>query len=233
MSNQSSSATPPTDSANTHVVILLDRSGSMSAIATDVIGGVNQLIKEQRENGSDARMTLIQFDSQDPQEVVVWGAPVAEIVDLNGSTFQPRGSTPLLDATGLAIGRTMVDQQARLATGLPKEDIIFVTVTDGEENCSREYTLKQVRELVESRTTEGWSFIYLSAGLDAYHDAAQMGFTVGNTMAFSADGANTGVMFKTASRGLRELRDKKRRGVHESEMDFFASGKDAETERDK
>jgi len=65
----------------THIYILLDRSGSMSSIANDVIGGFNQYMKQQKENGPDAKVTLVQFDSQDPQEVVVASAPIVEITD--------------------------------------------------------------------------------------------------------------------------------------------------------
>ena len=68
----------------THIYILLDRSGSMSSIANDVIGGFNQMIKDQKANGPDAKVTLVQFDSQDTQAVIVAGAPIAEITDLTG-----------------------------------------------------------------------------------------------------------------------------------------------------
>ena len=110
----------------THNYILLDRSGSMSSIANDVIGGFNHLIKEQKANGPDAKVTLVEFDSQDPQHVVVAGAPISEITDLTSETYIPRGGTPLLDATGLLIGRVRVEAAAREATGLPKEDILFI-----------------------------------------------------------------------------------------------------------
>ena len=230
MTSDAPNQTPSSDAvaAPTHVVILLDRSGSMASIANDVIGGVNTLFSEQRANGSDARISLIQFDTQDPQDVIAWGAPVAEIADLDGRTFQPRGGTPLLDATGLAIGRVMVDQQSRIATGLQAEDIIFITVTDGEENSSNEYTLDRVKELIEARKAEGWTFTYLSAGLDAYADAAQLGIDVGNTISFVPNSKNATLLFSVASRGIGELRDKKRRGVRGAETDFFASGKDTE-----
>jgi Mg-chelatase subunit ChlD len=124
----------------------------MAPITNDVIGGFNAFIDEQIRNGADARMSIVQFDSQDPQDVTVWGAPLPEITHLDSQSFVPRGSTPLLDATGLLIGRTMVDQAARVAAGLQAEDIIFVTITDGEENQSREFNLAQIRELVEKRT---------------------------------------------------------------------------------
>jgi hypothetical protein len=67
---------------NTHIVILLDRSGSMESIAGDIVGGFNQFMRGQAEAGTDARVTFVQFDTEDPQEVIVAGAPIAEIVPL-------------------------------------------------------------------------------------------------------------------------------------------------------
>ena len=212
----------------THIVVLLDKSGSMATIVDDVIGGFNTFLAEQQENGNDARMSMVLFDSQDPQDTVVWGAPVTETVPLDRNTFVPRGGTPLLDATGLTIGRTMVDQQARVAAGLPKDDIIFVTITDGGENESREFTLERIRTLVNERTAEGWQFVYLSAGLDAYQDAGRMGYSAGSTQSWRSDGANSKLMFDSLSRNTRNLRDKKRRGERTNTAEFFEDGKDAE-----
>jgi hypothetical protein len=200
----------------------------MAPIANDVIGGFNTFIDEQIRNGADARMTIVQFDSQDPQDVTIWGAPLPEITHLDSQTFVPRGGTPLLDATGLLIGRTMVDQSARIAAGLQAEDIIFVTVTDGEENQSREFNLAQIRELVEKRTEEGWAFIYLSAGIDAYADAAQMGIHSGDTQQWKRDGKNARLAFSSTSDAVSNMREKKRRMENTARGTAFETGKHAE-----
>jgi hypothetical protein len=200
----------------------------MAPIANDVIGGFNTFIDEQIRNGADARMTIVQFDSQDPQDVTIWGAPLPEITHLDSQTFVPRGGTPLLDATGLLIGRTMVDQSARIAAGLQAEDIIFVTVTDGEENQSREFNLAQIRELVEKRTEEGWAFIYLSAGIDAYADAAQMGIHSGDTQQWKRDGKNARLAFSSTSDAVSNMREKKRRMEDTVRGTAFETGKHAE-----
>jgi hypothetical protein len=200
----------------------------MAPIANDVIGGFNSFIDEQIRNGADARMTIVQFDSQDPQDVTIWGAPLSEITHLDSQSFVPRGSTPLLDATGLLIGRTMIDQSARIAAGLQAEDIIFVTITDGEENASREFTLAQIRELIEKRTQDGWAFIYLSAGLDAYADAAQMGIHSGDTQQWKRDGKNTRLAFSSTSDAISNMREKKRRHENTVRGTAFETGKHAE-----
>ena len=200
----------------------------MAPIANDVIGGFNTFIDEQIRNGADARMTIVQFDSQDPQDVTIWGAPLPEITHLDSQTFVPRGGTPLLDATGLLIGRTMVDQSARIAAGLQAEDIIFVTITDGEENQSREFNLAHIRELVEKRTEEGWAFIYLSAGIDAYADAAQMGIHSGDTQQWKRDGKNARLAFSSTSDAVSNMREKKRRKEDTARGTAFETGKHAE-----
>lgn len=200
----------------------------MAPIANDVIGGFNTFIDEQIRNGADARMTIVQFDSQDPQDVTIWGAPLPEITHLDSQTFEPRGGTPLLDATGLLIGRTMVDQSARIAAGLQAEDIIFVTITDGEENQSREFNLAQIRELIEKRTQDGWSFIYLSAGIDAYADAAQMGIHSGDTQQWKRDGKNARLAFSSTSDAVSNMREKKRRKEDTVRGTAFETGKHAE-----
>jgi len=200
----------------------------MAPIANDVIGGFNTFIDEQIRNGADARMTIVQFDTQDPQDVTIWGAPLPEITHLDSQTFVPRGGTPLLDATGLLIGRTMVDQSARVAAGLQAEDIIFVTITDGEENESHEFNLAQIRELVEKRTEEGWAFIYLSAGIDAYADAAQMGIHSGDTQQWKRDGKNARLAFSSTSDAVSNMREKKRRMENTARGTAFETGKHAE-----
>ena len=216
----------------THIYILLDRSGSMSSIANDVIGGFNQMIKDQKANGPDAKVTLVQFDSQDPQAVIVAGAPIAEITDLTGETFIPRGGTPLLDATGLLIGRARVEAAAREATGLPKQDILFVSITDGEENESCEYSLSQIKKLFKECEKAGWTFVFVSAALDAYGDAQRIGVKHGNIQAFDKSAHGTRLAFQSLSAKTSEFRNKKRDLLAAEDDDFFGSDKPAEDDRD-
>ena len=138
-----------TAAKNTHLYILLDRSGSMSSIANDVIGGYNTFLREQKKDGADARVTLVQFDSSNPQEVVAAGVPIAEMVELTSDTFLPRGSTPLLDATGKLIARARLNEELRQQNSLEPEEIVFVTITDGEENDSSKFTLAKIQKLIK------------------------------------------------------------------------------------
>ena len=215
--------------STTHIYVLLDRSGSMASIAGDVIGGFNTFLKDQQLAGPDARVTLVQFDSVDPQEVVASAVPISEILPLTENTFTPRGGTPLLDATGKLIGRAKLNAQLRVDNGLEAEDIVFVTITDGEENSSEEFSLRTISNLIAQCEELGWVFVFLSAALDAYDDPSVMGVKHGNIQAFesSADGAERA--FRSLSMNLTTLRDKKRRGTFRTEENFFEA-KEAEDE---
>lgn len=221
-----------TTETNTHIYALLDRSGSMSSIANDVIGGFNTFIREQKKEGSDVRVTLVQFDSLDRQEIVAAGVPIDEMVDLTSDTFVPRGGTPLLDATGLLIARARMNQELRAQNSLPEEDIVFVTITDGEENESSEYTLPQVKKLIEQCEAQGWTFVFLSAALDAYGDASRMGMKGGNIQAFSASSHGADLAFTSLSTNISKLRKEKKAGTWKQDADFFDE-KIAEEERRK
>jgi len=216
----------------THLYVLLDRSGSMSSIANDVIGGYNTFIREQKKVGSDVRVTLVQFDTIDRQEIIAAGIPIDELVELTQDTFVPRGGTPLLDATGLLIARARMNEELRVQNSLPKEDIVFVTVTDGEENESSEYTLRQVKKLIEQCEEQGWTFVFLSAAIDAYGDASRRGMKGGNIQAFSASAHGADLAFTSLSDNVSKLRAEKQAGTWKRDADFFEQ-KIAEAERRK
>jgi Mg-chelatase subunit ChlD len=210
---------------STHIVVLLDRSGSMESIASDVIGGYNSFIKQQRQNGADAIVTLVQFDSDDSHEVVYEGISLDKVPALTSKTFIPRGSTPLFDATGQLVAKIREQQAIDSRATDQQPDVVFVTITDGEENASSEYNLSRIRDLVANCETQGWTFVYLSAGIDAFADADQIGMKTGRTRAFRASKAGTDAMFDALSVNMLMLRDKKRRGMDTSNDDFFDEDK--------
>lgn len=197
---------------STHIHFLLDRSGSMARIADDVIGGFNTFLAAQQAAGPDARITLVQFDSQDPQHVVLDGAPIAEVAPLGPGSFVPRGGTPLLDATGLLIDRARHTASQRQQQGLSPEQILFVTLTDGEENQSRLFTLAGIRERIAERSAAGWTFLFLSAGPDAYTDAAGLGIQRDAVKAFSATRAGTRFAMEHITQSALQFRRERRFG---------------------
>ena len=150
---------------STEMVFVLDRSGSMSGLAADTIGGFNELIEKQKKIEGDAYVTTVLFDHE--YEVLHDHVALGEVAPLTDKEYFARGSTALLDA----VGRTIDSVGARLAAA-PEEErpehVVFVITTDGRENSSREYTAKQVREMVEHQQQKySWQFVFLGANMDA------------------------------------------------------------------
>lgn len=175
--------------APVHAYVLIDMSGSMESIRRDVIDGFNSLLAEQHAEADDAsRATVVLFDSEEPSRVVCAGIPIREVVDLDAASYEPRGGTPLLDATGVLIQRADREAAERAAGGLPAEEILFVTITDGQENQSREFRRSDILAMVDERRTRGWDFVFLSADLGAFGDAHDMGYAAADMVAWEKSG---------------------------------------------
>jgi len=221
----------PKPTVRPHFYVLLDRSGSMASMVDDVIGGFNQLIAEQQADGPDARITLVQFDSQDPQEVLVDARRITRARPLTRDTFVPRGGTPLLDATGRLINRAAVRQAEREVLGKRPEAVTFVTITDGQENQSREYRWADIKALVEAKQADGWTFVFMGAGLDAYADARRMGYDDRSVQAFAPDATGAHHAFATLSTHAMAYRRKLRDGEDFDRQDWWEGDKAAEADR--
>lgn len=159
----------------TEITLLLDRTGSMGSIKSDVIGGVNEFIERQKRAGDNATFTLVQFDCQDPQEIVCDTKPIQDAPQLTEATYQPRGRTPLLDALGQCIVRTG-ERLAGMAEQNRPDKVVFVIVTDGQENASREYSRTQIKDMVTRQSNDyKWQFVYIGADVDSFAEAGGMG----------------------------------------------------------
>ncbi len=225
------SATRPTTRPTTHVYLLLDRSGSMASIQHEVISGVNAFLTEQRGAGPNAKVTIVQFDSQNDHEMVTDHARITNVGPLTHATFQPRGGTPLLDATGLLIRKADRRADRRMVQGKAAEDILFVTVTDGQENQSNRFSRHDIKALVTARESEGWTFVFLSSDLNAYADAEQLGYTNGGMQAFSTDGRGAELAFASVSDKLVNHRARVAAGMAAPACGFFEDDKVAEADR--
>ena len=150
-------------------VFLLDRSGSMETCWDDTIGGFNAFVQDQKALGGT--LTLIQFDHE--YTVSYSAVPIAEVNPLTRETFKPRGSTALLDA----IGRMIKEWK-----GATKPTVVIFT--DGLENASRVYTKAHIKDLIDARQKDGWTFVYLGANQDAFEEAASIGVAPQGTVNF-------------------------------------------------
>lgn len=154
----------------TDITVVLDRSGSMESIKSDAIGGLNEFVRKQKEGAGECLFTLVQFDNV--YEFVHTAQPIKQIPAL---TLEPRGSTALLDAVGRAILETgerfnKMDEAQR--PGL----VVFVILTDGQENSSKEFTKDKVKQMIEGQqNTYKWQFTFLGANQDAFAEAGGLG----------------------------------------------------------
>jgi len=179
-----------------HISVVLDRSGSMASIADDVVGGFNEFMARQRQEEGEARVTLVQFDGQDPFEVLADGTDLKQMPELSRGAYQPRGNTPLFDAVGRMVARIDAGVARRAADDLPPEDQVVVIITDGLDNASLEYDRATVFALVDQRAQkDDWTFVFLGANQDAYAEGARVGVAAGNTSGWVSSPAGTRDMF--------------------------------------
>lgn len=191
----------------TEITMILDRSGSMGQCRESAISGFNNFLSEQREQPGEARMSLILFD--DRYETPYLSIPISEATMLDTDSFVPRGLTALLDA----IGRTIDELGAKLAA-LPEEgrpgSVIVAILTDGMENASRLYSLKDVSsKIAHQREKYGWDFLFLGADADAIATATKMNIDTHLSACYVADAVGTSASHRALSRKIQSIRKMK------------------------
>ena len=196
----------------TDITLVVDRSGSMEAIRQDAMGGVNRFIRDQAEKPGEALLTLVQFDTE--YEFVHRAVPIGSVPEY---VLTPRGGTALLDAVGRAINET----GERLAA-IPEADrpglVVFVVMTDGQENSSREFTKAQVKEKIEHQQNGyAWQFVFLGANQDAFAEAGSMGMQAAAAANFSIHKVDAAMAAASASVG----RMRKQRMASETVQNAF------------
>ncbi len=168
----------------THLYVLLDRSGSMQSIKSDIVGGFDAFVAEQKAGTGECRMTLARFDNEYEQVFAE-----RRITDVGPLVLEPRGSTALLDS----IGRLVVDAGVRLAA-IPEHErpgtVVVAVMTDGFENASREWTHASIKALVDQQTSDyGWQFLYMGADQDAVEVGKGLGIAADHAMTWSRGSA--------------------------------------------
>jgi len=169
------------------LIFLLDRSGSMESCWDDTIGGFNSFVTDQKALGG--KLTLVQFDHE--YSISYENIELKNVTPLTRETFKPRGSTALLDAIGKAI-KANTDNQ----------NVTLIILTDGQENSSREYTKSHIKDLIEQKTKDGWTVMYLGANQDAFAEAGSMGIGAAHTMNY--DTGNTPEVFARLSQTVSQ-----------------------------
>ena len=185
-----------------HITVILDRTGSMDSIRADVIGGFNAFLTEQKSASAATTFTLVQFNSQDPYQVLHAAKPIGDVTPLTREQYVPRASKPLYDA----MGRGILDLESQIATRPESErpsKIIFVVVTDGAENASQEFDRAASTKLVDAKKAAGWDFVFLSADTEAFHDAGAFGIDYSSRLAFQKSKRGNDAAWAAASSKVR------------------------------
>lgn len=209
----------------TEIVFIIDRSGSMSGLESDTIGGFNSMIEKQRREEGKALVSTVLFDGV--SEVVHDRVPLESIAKMTEKDYCVRGCTALLDAMGGAIKHISTVHKYIRDEDMP-EQTIFIITTDGMENASREYTSEKVKKLVEEKKKLGWEFIFLGANIDAVETAKHYGITEDRAANYCCDSAGTAINFSVMNEAISMVRSKKsldRTWKKRIEADFEKRGK--------
>lgn len=182
----------------TEIVFILDRSGSMSGLENDTIGGFNSMISKQKDEEGEALISTVLFDNE--TEVIHDRLPLDKIAPLTGKEYYVRGSTALLDAIGEAIHHISNIHKYAREEDVP-EKTLFIITTDGMENSSRKYSYDKVKKMVEKKKEKNhWEFIFLGANIDAVSVANKFGVDRSRAVTYECDGAGTALNYKMMSK---------------------------------
>lgn len=181
----------------TEIIFVTDRSGSMATIWNECIGGLKSFIEDQKKVAGECRVTQVIFDHV--IETQYEGKPLAEV---QAQLPEPRGTTALYDA----IGMTLTTQGERIAREKWADLVVFNIITDGGENASKEYSAARVKEMIAHAEKNGWKFIYMATGLDAFNSLRTAGVAGQSIKSFSKTSIGTQSAYYSASVDTVQLR---------------------------
>ena len=184
----------------TEIVYILDRSGSMSGLEADTIGGFNSMIEKQKQTGEKAYVSTVLFD--DRTEVIHDRVPIEKVDKITNNEYFVRGSTALLDAVGGAIKHIINIHKYAREEDRPDKSI-FVITTDGMENASINYNYDQVKKMIEKEQKEyGWEFIFIGANIDACAEAERFGIRRERAVNYIHDDRGTKLIYEGVSQAM-------------------------------
>ena len=182
----------------TELVFILDRSGSMSGLEADTIGGFNSMLEKQKKETGDACVSVVLFDDQ--SEVLYDRVDIRKVEPMNDARYYVRGCTALLDAIGGAIHHIGNVHKYAREEDVP-EKTLFIITTDGMENASRRYTYDMVRKMVERQKERyHWEFIFLGANIDAISVAGRFGIRANRAVNYEHDAQGVQIQYEALSK---------------------------------
>lgn len=188
----------------TEIVFILDRSGSMSGLEADTIGGFNSMIEKQKKEAGEALISTVLFDNF--SEVIHDRVPVGRVEPMTDREYYVRGCTALLDAIGGAIHHIGNIHKHAREEDVP-EHTLFVITTDGMENASRRYDSETVKKMIERQKAKyGWEFLFLGANIDAVETASRFGIGADRAVNYHSDHQGTQLNYEVLSEAVSTVR---------------------------
>ena len=189
----------------TELVFILDRSGSMSGLESDTIGGFNSMIEKQRKQDGECYVSTVLFDHV--SEVLHDRIKLSEVKEMTENDYTVRGSTALIDAIGGAIHHIVNIHKYARPEDVP-EHTLFVIMTDGMENASHRYSSDEVKKMIEHEKEKyGWEFMFIGANIDSVETARHFGIGADRSVNYHADHQGTAVVFETVSETVCNFRE--------------------------
>lgn len=188
----------------TELVFILDRSGSMSGLESDTIGGFNSMIEKQKKQEGECFVSTILFDNE--SEVLHDRIRLGDTPLMTDKDYTVRGCTALIDAIGGAIHHIGNIHKYARAEDVP-EHTMFIITTDGQENASHRYTSEQVKKMIERQKEKyGWEFLFIGANIDAVETAARYGIDSDRAVNYNADAKGTHILYESVARAVCSMR---------------------------
>ena len=188
----------------TELVFILDRSGSMSGLEKDTIGGFNAMIEKQKKEPGEAYVSTILFDNV--SEVLHDRVKLPEVPKMTDRDYTVRGCTALIDAIGGAIHHIANIHKYARPEDVP-EKTLFVITTDGMENASRRYTSEQVKKMIEKEKSKyGWEFLFIGANIDAVETGARYGIGRDRVANYVSDSQGTDILYASVNEAVCQVR---------------------------
>ena len=192
----------------TELVFILDRSGSMSGLESDTIGGYNSMLSKQKKEEGEATITTVLFD--DEYELLHDRISIKGVGSITDKEYFVRGTTALLDAIGKTLNK-IINVQRHTAEDEKAENIMFVIITDGMENSSYEYNYDKIKNMIEHQKNKyGWEFIFLGANIDSVATAEHFGIDKDRAADYKADSKGTLLNYEVISETVSSLRKNKK-----------------------
>jgi len=188
----------------TEIVFILDRSGSMSGLESDTIGGYNAMLEKQKAAPGEAIISTVLFD--DYIEVLQDRLDIKTVESITNKEYFVRGQTALLDAIGGAINHIGNIHKYSLEENRPEKTIIIIT-TDGMENASHQFSYDQVKMMIERQKEKyGWEFIFLGANIDAIEAAKSFGIKADRAANYHSDSTGTQLNYEVLNEAINSFR---------------------------